>query len=155
METVGIGRYFEDLPVGTKFKTIGRTITETDIVNFINCTGMVELLFTNLEFLKNESPIKQRIAPAALVYSLAEGLIIQSSLQYTGMAFLEMDLKIHGPVAMGDTIHVEVEVIEAKASQSKPGRGIVRTRNQVVKQDGKVALTYTPVRMMKCRPAAA
>ncbi|MBI2318511.1 MAG: MaoC family dehydratase N-terminal domain-containing protein, partial [Betaproteobacteria bacterium] len=137
METVGIGRYFEDLAVGTKFKTIGRTITETDIVNFINCTGMVELLFTNMEFLKNESPIKQRIAPAALVYSMAEGLIIQSSLQYTGMAFLEMDLKVHGPVAMGDTIHVEVEVTEAKPSQSKPGRGIVRTRNQVVKQDGK------------------
>lgn len=155
METVGIGRYFEDMAVGTKFKTIGRSITETDIVNFINCTGMVELLFTNLEFLKNESPIKQRIAPAALVYSMAEGLIIQSSLQYTGMAFLEMDLKTHGPVAMGDTIHVEVEVIEAKLSQSKPGRGVVRTRNQVVKQDGKVALTYTPVRMMKCRPAAA
>lgn len=155
METVGIGRYFEDLAVGTKFKTIGRTITETDIVNFINCTGMVELLFTNMEFLKNESPIKQRIAPAALVYSMAEGLIIQSSLQYTGMAFLEMDLKVHGPVAMGDTIHVEVEVTEAKPSQSKPGRGIVRTRNQVVKQDGKVALTYTPTRMMKCRSAAA
>ncbi len=154
METVGIGRYFEDLPVGAKFKTIGRTITEADIVNFVNCTGMVELLFTNLEFLKNESPIKQRIAPAALVYSLAEGLIIQSTLQYTGMAFLDMELKTHGPVALGDTIHVEVEVLGAKLSQSKPGRGIVRTRNQVVKQDGKVALTYTPARMMKCRSAA-
>ncbi len=155
METVGIGRYFEDMAVGTQFKTIGRTITETDIVNFVNCTGMVELLFTNLEFLKNESPIKQRIAPAALVYSMAEGLIIQSTLQYTGMAFLEMDLKTHGPVALGDTIHVEVEVIEAKLSQSKPGRGVVRTRNQVVKQDGKVALTYTPARMMKCRGVSA
>lgn len=42
METVGIGRYFEDLPVGTKFKTFGRTITETDIVNFVNCTGTVD-----------------------------------------------------------------------------------------------------------------
>jgi acyl dehydratase len=155
METVGIGRYFEDMAVGTKFKTIGRSITETDIVNFINCTGMVELLFTNLDFLKNESPIKQRIAPAALVYSLAEGLIIQSTLQYTGMAFLEMELKTHAPVALGDTIHVEVEVIEAKLSKSKPGRGVVRTRNQVVNQDGKVALTYTPARMMKCRGTTA
>lgn len=155
MKTVGIGLYFEDMAVGTKFKTIGRTILEPDIVNFINCTGMVELLFTNLEFLKHESPIKQRIAPAALVYAMAEGLIIQSTLQTTGMAFLEMDLKTHGPVALGDTIHVEVEVIEAKLSKSKPGRGVVRTRNQVVKQDGTVALTYTPARMMKCRPAGA
>ena len=36
METVGIGFYFEDLPVGRQFQTVGRTVTETDIVGFIN-----------------------------------------------------------------------------------------------------------------------
>jgi hypothetical protein len=46
METVGLGLYFEDLPVGRQFKTIGRTVTEADITNFVNCTGMVEVLFT-------------------------------------------------------------------------------------------------------------
>ena len=51
METVGLGFCFEDLPVGRRFKTIGRTVTEADITNFVNCTGMVEVLFTNLEFL--------------------------------------------------------------------------------------------------------
>ena len=38
METVGTGFHFEDLPLGRKFKTIGRTITEVDIVNYVNCT---------------------------------------------------------------------------------------------------------------------
>ena len=66
METVGLGLYFEDLPVGRKFKTIGRTVTEADIVNFVSCTGMVEVLFTNVEFLREESDIKGRVAPAAL-----------------------------------------------------------------------------------------
>ena len=47
METVGLGLFFEDLPVGRQFKTIGRTVTEADITNFVNCTGMVEVLFTN------------------------------------------------------------------------------------------------------------
>ena len=51
METVGLGFCFEDLPVGRQFKTIGRTITEADISNFVNCTGMVEVLFTKFEFL--------------------------------------------------------------------------------------------------------
>ena len=41
METVGLGFCFEDLPVGRQFKTIGRTVTEADITNFVNCTGMV------------------------------------------------------------------------------------------------------------------
>ncbi len=50
----------------------------------------------------------------------------------------------------GDTIHVECEVVERRLSNSKPGRGLVRTRNSVVKQDGSTALVYTPLRMIKC-----
>jgi acyl dehydratase len=155
METVGIGFHFEDMPVGRKFRTIGRTVTEADIVNFINCTGMVEVLFTNVEFLKHESDIKGRLAPAALAYTFAEGLLVQATMQHTGYAFLNMQLDVKTPVFAGDTIHVECEVTEARLSQSKPGRGLVRTLNRVVKQDGMVALIYTPLRMMKCRQQPA
>jgi acyl dehydratase len=79
METVGLGFCFEDLAVGRQFKTIGRTVTEADITNFVNCTGMVEVLFTNLEFLAHESDISQRLALAALVYAFAEGLLVQAT----------------------------------------------------------------------------
>lgn len=48
METVGLGLRFEDLPVGRKFRTVGRTVTETDIVNFCNCTGNTGVILTNL-----------------------------------------------------------------------------------------------------------
>ena len=151
METVGLGLYFEDLPVGRQFKTIGRTVTVADITNFVNCTGMVEVLFTNTEFLAHESDIKGRPAPGALVYCFAEGLLVQSTMQHTGFAFLHMDFNVERPVFAGDTIHVECEVIEARLSRNRPGRGLVRTRNQVVKQDSTIALTYTPLRMIKCR----
>lgn len=151
LETLGLGCYFEDLPVGRKFKTIGRTVTEADITNFVNTTGMTEVLFTNLEFLREESDIKGRVAPGALGYTFAEGLLVQATMQHTGFAFLEMELKVEAPVLAGDTLHVEVEVTEARLSKSRPGRGLVRTRNKVVKQDGTVALTYTPLRMIKCR----
>jgi acyl dehydratase len=154
MEIVGLGFYFEDLPVGRCFQTIGRTVTEADITNFVNCTGLVEVLFTNLEFLRTESEIKNRLAPGALSYCFAEGLLAQATMQHTGFAFLHMDLNIENPVFAGDTIHVECQVIEARLTR-KPGRGLVRTRNRVVKQDGTVALTYTPLRMIKCRDAMA
>ena len=72
MEPVGLGFYFEDLPVGRQSKTIGRTITDADITNFINATGMVESMFTDLEFLKTDSDIKGRVSPGALVYTFAE-----------------------------------------------------------------------------------
>lgn len=151
MQTVGLGFYFEDLPLGRAFRTIGRTITEADIVNFINCTGMTEVLFTNLIFLEQESDIKHRIVPGALSYCMAEGLLIQATMQHTGFAFLNMEFTVENPVFAGDTIHVECEVIESRRSKSRPNRGLVRTRNRIVKQDGTTAIVYTPLRMIKAK----
>lgn len=150
METVGIGKYFEDLPLGLKFRTIGRTVTEADIINVINCTGMLEVLFTNTEYLKNESVIKGRLVPAILVLGFAEGQLMQTVLQKTGLAFLDMEMKVLGPTFAGDTIHVEVEVIESRETK-KPDRGLVRTRNSVFTQNGTKILEYTPLRMVKRR----
>ncbi len=148
-EILGLGLYFEDLPVGRKFRTIGRTLTEADLVAFIGVTGMTEVLFSNLEFLQHESDIKRRVVPAAMVYSFAEGLLVHATMQHTGFAFLNMELNVAGPTLAGDTIHVECEVIESRRSNSRPTRGLVRTRNRVVQQDGRLVLTYTPLRMVK------
>ena len=151
IETVGLGIHWEDLPVGRKFKTVGRTVTEADVVNFVSVTGMLEVLFTNYEFLKQESDIKGRVSPGALVFCIAEGLLTQATMQHTGYAFLNMQYDIKGPVVAGDTIHVECEVIESRRSNSRPNRGLVRTRNRIYKQDGTLVLEYTPLRMVKAR----
>jgi len=153
MEIVGLGFAYEDLPIGKTFQTIGRTVTEPDIVNFINCTGMTEVMFTDQEYVATHSDIKGRVAPGALGYTIAEGLLIQSTMQHTGLAFLNMELNVLGPVFAGDTLHVECEVIEARLT-SKGNRGLVRTRNKVVNQNGEIVIEYTPLRMIKCRDAA-
>jgi len=89
--------------------------------------------------------------PGALVFSMAEGLVISATIQGTGMAFLGMDLEIKGPTFVGDTISVQVEVIESRAA-SKGNRGLVRTRNTIVNQNGNIVMVCTPLRMMKGRP---
>jgi len=86
-----------------------------------------------------------------LVFCTAEGLLMQSTMQRTGMAFLECDLRILNPTLAGDTVHVECEVVEARAT-SRPGRGLMRTFNKVVNQRGEVVATYNPLRMVKSRP---
>lgn len=53
---------------------------------------------------------------------------------------------------VGDTIHVQCEVIERRTS-SKAGRGLVRTRNSVVNQRGETVLIYEPLRLMRMRTA--
>ena len=151
MDMIGKGIYFEDLPVGRVFRTIGRTITEADITNFVGATGMSEVLFTDLDYLENGTDFDGRLVPGALVYSVAEGLVMTATLQYTGVAFLGMELNMQGPVFAGDTIHVECEVVEARRTSKRPDRALVRTFNTVVKQDGTKVMTLNPLRMMKCR----
>lgn len=43
-----------------------------------------------------------------------------------GLAFLGTDLRVEGPVVVGDTIEVEIEVTEARSS-STAGPGVVTT----------------------------
>ena len=71
-EVLGLGLCFEDLPVCREFRTIGRTLTEAGLVNFIGVTGLTEVLFSNIEFLKHESDITRRVVPGAMVYAFVE-----------------------------------------------------------------------------------
>ena len=152
MKLVGEGFRWNDLAVGQCFRTFGRTITETDIVNFVTCVGMLESLFVDAEFRAKHSAIPGRPAPAALVFSIAEGLVLNATGQGTGLAFLNMELNVERPVLEGDTIHVEIEITEVRAA-SKGGRGLVRTTNRIVNQRGETVIRYTPLRLMEGRVA--
>ena len=152
VKQLGEGWNWRDLEIGDRYKTYGRTLFEADLLNFVTLCGFSEELFTNKEYVAEHAPMRGgHPVPGALVYSMAEGLVIPTTLQGSGLAFLSMGFDIKGPTYVGDTIHVECEVVEARLSRSRPGRGLVRTRNKIVKQDGTVALIYTPLRMIKCR----
>jgi len=151
LDIYGVGLYWDDVEIGYRFRTLGRTITEADITMFVGATGMVEEMFTNVEYISEVSVIGSRPAPGSLVFCIAEALLMQSTMQRTGMAFLEADLRILRPTTAGDTIHVECEVVEARAT-SKEGRGLMRTANKVVNQRGEIVATYNPLRMVKSRP---
>ena len=147
---MGMGLHWDDVTIGQRFRTLGRTVTEADITLFVGVTGMVEEMFTNLEYIQAESKIGARPVPGSLVFCICEGLLMQSTMQRTGMAFLGCDLRILKPTVAGDTLHVQAQVVEARAT-SKPGRGLLRTFNRVVNQRGEVVATYNPLRMVKSR----
>lgn len=148
LSLIGGGFYFEDFTLGYRFRTRGRTVTETDLVSFVNLAWFTEELFTNSEE-REGMLLKGRVVPGALVYAFAEGLLMPS-MQDNGLAFLGASIKIPAPTFVGDTIHVECEVIMARPS-SKPGRGVVQTMNKVVKQTGEAVLTYDPARLIRAR----
>ena len=142
---IGRGYCYEDLKVGFRFRTHRRTIAESDLANFINLTWLTEELFAVQD--DSNRAIKGRPVPGALVYSFAEGLLLPS-MQDTGLAFLSATIDIKGPTSVGDTIHVESEVTEARLT-SKGDRGLVRFANKVLNQRGETVLEYNPLRMLK------
>src|SRR5512140_671425 len=148
IKLLGMGTFWNDLSVGDRFRTVARTLTETDLVTFVNLSWLTEELFTNIED-REGMAIEGRVVPGALVYACAEGLLLPM-MQGTGLAFLNATLDVKGPTFVGDTIHVECRVSEVRET-SKGNRGLVRTENRVVNQNGETVLAYNPLRMMKGR----
>jgi acyl dehydratase len=128
-------KFFEDFSVGEKIKTRGRTITEGDIVNFAAFSGDWYPLHVDAEFAK-KSLFGERIAHGMLVLSATSGLMPLADMSI--QAFYGMDrVRFVAPTRIGDTLHVELEVLE-KQDKGEPG-GVVTIRSNVKNQRGEDA----------------
>ncbi len=143
------GLTFEEHAVGATYQTLARTVSESDICAFVNLCGFTEPLFYDMEYVARESVFTGRLAPGALTFALAEGLIIQTGLIHgTGMAYLGGEIRIVGPVLAGDTLRVSVTVAD-KRETKKTDRGIVTYRHRVTNQRGEVVLEADIKRMIR------
>jgi len=147
-------RYWEDYAAGTVQQFAGVTMNEPDIIAFA----------------KQYDPQPFHIDPIAARQSMYGGLIAsgwhtaavtmrvlvdqfippKASLGSPGIDELRWVL----PVRPGDTLSVQVEIVEARRSRSKPDQGIVRTRISVLNQTGAVVMTLAAANFFKCRNPA-
>ena len=113
--------------------------------------GFFEPLFMDQAYVENETPYGGRIVPGALTFSVAEGLTLLSGILHgTGMAFLGVEMNVLKPVFIGDTITVELEVID-KREVKKVDRGIVTFLHRVINQENAVVMEYKIKRMLRRR----
>lgn len=143
-------KYFEDFTVGEIVVTRARTVTETDIVNFAALTGDWYPLHTDIEYAK-KGPFGERIAHGLLILSIANGLMPLYDMAI--VAFYGMDkVRFTAPTKIGDTIHVELEVVE-KQDKGDIG-GVITLKEYVKNQRGEnVALSTKKVLIAK-RPSS-
>lgn len=120
------GMYFEEFEVGQKFISAGRTVTESDIVSFAGLSGDFNQIHVDAEYSKN-SPAGQRVAHGLLGMAIASGLAVQTGvMEGTILYFREInEWKFVKPIFIGDTIHVELEVLETKALPRIGGGSVV------------------------------
>lgn len=109
------GRYFEEFAIGQTYTSVGRTITEYDVLTFAGLSGDYNQIHTDAEFAKT-TPYGQRIAHGLLGLAIASGLAMRTGiLEGTVLAFREIqEWKFTKPVMIGDTLHVELEVVDLK-----------------------------------------
>jgi acyl dehydratase len=128
--------YFDDVEVGQEWDSPGRTITETDIVNFAGLSGDFNPIHMDHAFAQT-TPFRRPIAHGLLVLSIASGLGTYSPPMRT-IAFLKFrEWILRGPVFIGDTIHVHSAVLE-KELRGRGRRGSIAWQKQTINQDGKV-----------------
>jgi acyl dehydratase len=149
------GRYFEEFTPGMVIPhSLGRTITEMDNVLFSALTMNTQPLHLNEDYAQKHSPFGQRIVNGIFTLGLAVGISVPELTEGTLVANVGYDNVRHPhPMYHGDTLYVETEVVEVRASRSRPDQGIVRFRHVGRNQDGVIVLEFERTALMRKQPA--
>ena len=151
--TAHTGLYFEEFEVGQSIISLGRTVTEADVVAFAALTGDWNTIHTDAEYAA-QHPFGQRVAHGLLGLSIASGLAVRLGfLEETVLAFREMgSWKFSLPIYIGDTIHVRATVVATKPMR-RLGGGLVTLKVEILNQDDKVVQRGTWGVLVKSREA--
>jgi acyl dehydratase len=137
------GRFLDDFEVGDVYKHWpGKTITQAEDILFCAITMNQHPLHSDDNYAAHATPHGKAMVVGNLVYSIVLG---QSVPDVSGRAIANLEvesLKHANPTFHGDTIYAETEVLEVRASRSKPDRGIVKVRTIGYTQDGTVVCEF-------------
>jgi acyl dehydratase len=146
-------RYFENVSVGDKTESGTYTFTEQEIMDY--CRKYDPQLFHIDRQEAQRSMFGTLVASGLHTLAVSFTLFMETGLfGNSNLGGFGMDeVRLIRPVKGGDTIHVRSEVIEARPSESRPDRGVVRVRHEVVNQDNVIVTTFIVGHLVRRRPA--
>jgi acyl dehydratase len=142
-------QYFEDYQVGSTRETLGRTLTETDIVLHAGQSGDFYPHHMDAEWCKGQE-FGQRIAHGTLVFTVAVGLTA-GDVNPDAFTYGYDRLRFVRPAFIGDTLHVRVTLKEKRESPKRPEYGIVVELLETFNQRHEVVLACEHLLMVKRR----
>jgi acyl dehydratase len=142
-------KFFEQYEIGATRETIGRTITETDIVMHAGQTGDFYPHHMDAEWCKTQD-FKQRIAHGTLIFSVAVGMTA-GAINPEAMSYGYDRLRFLKPVFIGDTIGVRVTIKE-KRDHKKPSHGVVSELLEVMNQEKHTVLVCEHLLLVRRMP---
>ena len=136
------GRYFEDFEVGDVYEhPLGRTVTETDNIWTTLLTQNTAPIHFDAHYAA-QTEFGRRLVDSTFTLALVTGQSVTDVSQNV-MANLGWDeVRLPNPVFEGDTIYSRSEVLECRASRSRPEVGIVTVRTTGFNHEGTVVITF-------------
>jgi acyl dehydratase len=150
------GRWFEELEVGTVVQhATRRTVTETDNVLFTTMTMNPAPLHLDADYAAG-TEFGRPLVNSMFTVALVVGLSVPELTLGTIVAQLGLtDVRFPAPVFTGDTIRVETEVVEARASRSRPDAGLVVFEHRAYNQRDELVCQARRTGLMHRRPRPA
>ncbi|MDP9050092.1 MAG: dehydratase [Acidobacteriota bacterium] len=144
--------FFEDFVVGVQRETVGRTITEADVVIHAGQTGDFYPHHMDAEWCKTQ-PFGQRMAHGTLVFSVAVGMTA-GQVNPRAMSYGYDRLRFVRPVFLNDTIRVRVSIKELRDDAKRPAHGIVVEALEGVNHRGETVLVAEHLLLVERRSKA-
>jgi 3-hydroxybutyryl-CoA dehydratase len=133
--------------VGQEWESLGRTITETDLVTYAGLSGDFNPIHMDHEFAKS-TVYRQPIAHGLLIWAISSGLGMLAPPMRT-LAFVGVrDWQFKLPVFIGDTIRVKTKILE-KEERSRGRRGQITWWRSVVNQEDNVVQEGTTMTLVE------
>lgn len=127
-----IDKPFGEMKVGDSMVSRGRTVTETDIVNFAMIMGMWLELQTNDEFAAH-TMYGKRIAQGPLIYTIAIGLLNVDGEILVALSGADR-MRMVAPVFVGDTLWAKSEITELIDRGDDHADGLVIAKLETINQ---------------------
>ena len=143
--------YFEDFTVGRVFRSPGCTLTEAEIVSFA-LTYDPQPFHIDKEA-ASDTPFGGLIASGFQTLALGFRLFYQTgAIAHCSLGGAGVDeLRWLAPVRPGDTLKVDVEVLEQRASESRPDRGRIRMKYRLRNQRGEDVSSWIALHILARR----
>jgi acyl dehydratase len=139
--------YFEDYILGATRQTLGRTITETDIVLHAGQTGDFYPHHMDAEWCKTQD-FGQRIAHGTLIFSVAVGMTA-GNVNPVAFSYGYDRLRFVKPVFIGDTLTVKVTIKEKRDFPKRPDHGVIVEGVEATNQHGQTVLACEHLLIVK------
>lgn len=150
--TIRRERWFEEYSVGEVRRSIGRTITETDVVLHAGQTGDFFPNHMDAEWMKTQ-PAGQRVAHGTLTIAIAVGMTADE-INTHAVSYGYDRIRFVRPVYIGDTITATAEIAATREDQVRPGSGFVDEVVTVTNQRDEVVMVLTHIYIVDRRTAA-